>query len=109
MRRTTKLILGAYLFTGLAGGTAAWAADDAQARGKPMRADASTSQAPLISMEEAAKRARAQYNGEVTEAELDREDGRRVWEVKVRDRDQKMHKVYLDARTGKALEGEKDD
>ena len=109
MRRAAKLVLGAYLFTGLAGGTAAWAADTAKPGAKPMGTDTATSQPRLISMEEAAKRARAQHDGEVTEAELDREDGRKVWEVKVRDRDQKMHKVYLDARTGQTLDGEKDD
>ena len=101
MRRTTKVILGGYMLTALIGGTVAWAAD------KPHKA--APTQSRNISMEEAMQRVQSRNGDEVVEAELSREDGRGIWEMKVRDRNLKVHKIYLDAQTGGPIAGEHED
>lgn len=42
-------------------------------------------------------------NARTVEAELEREDGRIVYEVKMIDGAQQKHKVYVDAATGKII------
>jgi len=42
-------------------------------------------------------------NGRTIEAELERKDGRAVYEVKMIDSAQNKHKVYIDAVSGKLL------
>ncbi|RPH67833.1 MAG: peptidase M4 [Burkholderiales bacterium] len=57
----------------------------------------------ILPMEEILTRARAAQPGQVVEVELDREDGRYVYEVKVIDSADRVHKLELDAGNGEVL------
>ena len=66
------------------------------------RYDGARRQAPragLISLQDAADAAEKAFGGRAVEAELEREDGRRVYEVKLV-RDGERMEIYVDARTG---------
>ncbi|MFN2349769.1 MAG: PepSY domain-containing protein [Thioalkalivibrio sp.] len=51
----------------------------------------------IMPMEEMLKHAREIVPGHFVEAELEREDGRYVYELKILDADGMRHKLYLDA------------
>jgi uncharacterized membrane protein YkoI len=55
------------------------------------------------------ERARAAKPGEIIETELEREQGRYVYEVEILDSAGQVWEVKLDARTGELLEIEHDD
>ena len=57
----------------------------------------------ILSMEDILGRARAAQPGQVVEVELERESGRYVYEVKVIDDADKVHKLELDAGSGELL------
>lgn len=57
-----------------------------------------------ISLAEAVKNAEASLpDGRAVEAELEREDGRTVYEVELVDSKQGKRKIYVDAATGKVV------
>lgn len=57
-----------------------------------------------ISLAEAVKTAEASLpDGRAVEAELEREDGRTVYEVELVDSKQTKRKIYVDAGTGKVV------
>ena len=51
----------------------------------------------IMPMEDILARSRAAQPGQVVEVELDREDGRYVYEVKIIDDTDKVHKLEIDA------------
>lgn len=53
--------------------------------------------------------ARAQFPGRVLEAELEREHGQWVYELKILDARGRLFEIYMDARTGDVLEYEGED
>ena len=57
----------------------------------------------IMSMEDILARVRQAQPGQVVEVELDRENGRYVYEVKLIDTGNKVHKLELDAGTGEVL------
>ena len=57
----------------------------------------------ILPMEEILGRARAAQPGQIVEVELEREDGRYVYEVKVIDDADRMHRLELDAGSGEVL------
>lgn len=57
----------------------------------------------ILPMEDILSRARAAQPGQVVEVELDRENGRYVYEVKVIDNADTVHKLELDAGSGELL------
>ncbi|MFP5411850.1 MAG: PepSY domain-containing protein [Gammaproteobacteria bacterium] len=57
----------------------------------------------ILSMEDILGRARQAQPGQVVEVELERENGRYVYEVKLIDTGNKVHKLELDAGTGEVL------
>jgi len=57
----------------------------------------------ILPMEEILARARAAKPGQIVEVELDREGDRYVYEVKVIDSADKLHKLELDASSGEVL------
>lgn len=57
----------------------------------------------ILPMEEILGRARAAQPGQIVEVELDRENGRYVYEVKVIDDTDVVHKLELDAGSGELL------
>lgn len=57
----------------------------------------------ILSMEDILGRARAVQPGQVVEVELERESGRYVYEVKVIDDADRVHKLELDAGSGELL------
>ncbi|MCZ7559404.1 MAG: PepSY domain-containing protein [Burkholderiaceae bacterium] len=57
----------------------------------------------ILPMEDILGRARAAQPGQVVEVELERESGRYVYEVKVIDDADKVHKLELDAGSGELL------
>ncbi|MFJ7752973.1 PepSY domain-containing protein [Peribacillus muralis] len=61
-----------------------------------------------VSMEEAEKIALKKVDGQVTDAELDSEDGGLVYELEIK-QDKKEYDVAVDAMTGKVLKTELDD
>jgi len=57
----------------------------------------------IMPMEDILARSRAAQPGQVVEVELDREDGRYVYEVKIIDDTDKVHKLEIDAASGDIL------
>ena len=57
----------------------------------------------ILPMEDILGRARAAQPGQIVEVELEREDGRYVYEVKVIDDADKVHRLELDAGSGEVL------
>jgi uncharacterized membrane protein YkoI len=57
----------------------------------------------ILPMEDILGRARTAQPGQVVEVELDREGGRYVYEVKVIDDADRVHKLELDAGSGEVL------
>ncbi len=63
----------------------------------------------ILSLEQIVERARAAKPGEVIETDLDRKQGRYVYEVEILDSMGRVWEVELDAKTGELLEIEQDD
>jgi hypothetical protein len=63
----------------------------------------------ILSLEQIVERARAVKPGEIIETELDRKQGRYVYEVEILDSAGQVWEVELDAKTGELLEIEQDD
>ena len=63
----------------------------------------------ILPLEQIVTGARAARPGEVIETELEREDGRYVYEVEILDATGRVWEVKLDAKTGELLEIEEDD
>ncbi len=61
-------------------------------------------QGKILPMEDILARSRAAQPGQVLEVELDREDGRYVYEVKIIDDADRVHKLELDAASGEVLQ-----
>lgn len=61
----------------------------------------------ILPMETILERARTAKPGQIVEVELEREDGRYVYEVKLIDDDDRVHKLELDAASGDVLERRK--
>lgn len=57
----------------------------------------------ILSMEDVLQQARAIQPGQLIEAELEREDGSYVYELKIIDEQGRLHKLELDAKTGEVL------
>ncbi|MCO5107089.1 MAG: PepSY domain-containing protein [Burkholderiaceae bacterium] len=57
----------------------------------------------ILPMEDILGRVRAAQPGQIVEVELEREDGRYVYDVRVIDDADKMHKLELDAGSGEVL------
>lgn len=57
----------------------------------------------ILPMENILALSRAAQPGQVMEVELDREDGRYVYEVKIIDATDRVHKLELDAASGAVL------
>lgn len=57
----------------------------------------------ILAIEDILSRSRSLQPGEVVEVELDRDDGRYVYEVKIIDEQDRLHKLYLDAANGELL------
>ncbi len=63
----------------------------------------------ILPLEQVVDRARAQHGGRVLEAELEREDGRYVYEVELLDEQGRVWEMYYDAESGEALKSSRDD
>lgn len=57
----------------------------------------------ILPMETILERARAAQPGQIVEVELEREDGRFVYEVELIDDGDRVHKLELDAASGEVL------
>lgn len=57
----------------------------------------------ILPMEEILNRSRAAQPGQIVEIELEHDDGRYTYEVKLIDSADKVHKLELDATTGEVL------
>ncbi|ATE59897.1 PepSY domain-containing protein [Thauera sinica] len=89
----------------VAAGIAAVAATPAAADDRP-RADEVRKlreAGKILSMEDILNRSRAAQPGQVVEIELDDDDGRYTYEVKLIDDANRVHKLKLDASTGEVL------
>ncbi|WP_166804978.1 PepSY domain-containing protein [Nitrosococcus wardiae] len=60
----------------------------------------------FLTIEQIIEKVRADYPGEIIEVEREKEEGKMVWEVKVKDKDGKEWEIYYDASTGKKLKSE---
>ena len=56
-----------------------------------------------ISLDEAVAKARRHNNGKVLSAETIRDDGRKVYRIKILTKDGRVKRTRIDARTGKKL------
>jgi len=61
----------------------------------------------ILPMETILERVQTAQPGQVVEVELEREDGRYVYEVKLIDDGDRVHKLELDAASGEVLERRK--
>lgn len=57
----------------------------------------------ILSLEQVMERVRAQHDGRILEAELEREDGRYVYEIELLDEQGRVREMYYDAKNGEAL------
>lgn len=73
------------------------------------REDRANAKSAKISINEAIKTAEKDVNGKVVSVELDREDGRLVYEAEAVTKDGQEHEVTVDANTGKVVKVEADD
>ncbi len=62
----------------------------------------------ILSLAEVSERARARFPGRILEAELEREGGRWVYELKILDPAGRLREVYVDAQNGSLLDHEED-
>lgn len=85
--------------------SATWIADD-DSHDRALRA---SERGEILPIAEIFERARARYPGRVLEAELDREHGRWVYELKVLDPAGRLREVHLDAQSGAVLGREEGD
>ncbi|ADE13819.1 Propeptide PepSY amd peptidase M4 [Nitrosococcus halophilus Nc 4] len=60
----------------------------------------------FLAIEQIIEKVRADYPGEIIAVEREKEEGKMVWEVEVKDKDGKKWEVYYDASTGKKLKSE---
>ncbi|MFI5745379.1 PepSY domain-containing protein [Streptomyces sp. NPDC051644] len=100
-----KIAIAAVTAAVLVGGGAATAvafADD-NSHDRDTRSSAATGSTTRIGVQDAASAAVGAVPGTVTEAELDDEDGGRVWELDVYGSDRVWHDVTVDAGNGKVL------
>ena len=63
----------------------------------------------ILSMSEVMRRAARIQPGHLLEAELDREDGRYVYEIRILDSAGRIHELELDAVSGDLIESSHDD
>ncbi|MCK7575538.1 MAG: PepSY domain-containing protein [Chromatiales bacterium] len=63
----------------------------------------------ILSMSEVMQRAALIQPGQLLEAELDREDGRYVYEIRILDPAGRIHELELDAAGGALIESSRDD
>lgn len=63
----------------------------------------------ILSMSEVMRRAALIQPGQLLEAELDREDGRYVYEIRILDPAGRIHELELDAAGGALIESSHDD
>ncbi|MFE4332042.1 PepSY domain-containing protein [Streptomyces sp. NPDC056831] len=100
-----KIVIAAVTAAVLVGGGAAtaiaFAGDDSHDRGT--RSSAASGSTARVTVGDAVAAAVGAVPGTVTEAELDVEDGRLVWEVDVYGSDRAWHDVTVDAGNGKVL------
>ncbi|MFJ1544255.1 PepSY domain-containing protein [Streptomyces sp. NPDC088246] len=100
-----KIVIAAVTAAVLVGGTAAtaiaFADDDSHDRGT--RSGAASGSTARVTVGDASAAAVGAVPGTITEAELDMEDGRLVWEVDVYGSDRAWHDVTVDAGNGKVL------
>lgn len=63
----------------------------------------------ILSMSEVMRRAALIQPGQLLEAELDREDGHYVYEIRILDTTGRVHELELDAAGGALIESSRDD
>jgi len=63
----------------------------------------------IMPLEQILERANRDQPGKVLESELEREDGRHVYELEVLDTGGVSHKLFYDAKTGERLTGKQSD
>ncbi len=77
-------------------------ADDDRARGDDVRQLRESGK--VLPMEDILARSRAAQPGQVVEVELERENGGYIYEVKIIDDADKVHKLEIDAASGEVLQ-----
>lgn len=97
--KNVHLALGVALLAGLLHAGSGWA-DDARDHDRARQALESGEILPLRTILERVER---DYPGQVMEVELDREDGRWRYEIKLLRRDGALVKLVVDARDGRQL------
>ena len=88
----------------LAAAAAPVAADDDHITARKLRESGE-----IMPLEKIIERARAEKPGEVLETELDRKNGRYVYEVEIVDEAGQVWEIKLDAGTGALIKMERDD
>lgn len=95
MRTITTVIAGAILALSLSvGATPSWAIFETKAELSSMA---------QITMDKAVEIALQRVPGKAVEAEIEKEDGRAVYEIKIIDTTNNKRKVHVDARTGDVM------
>lgn len=62
--------------------------------------------ADMLTMEQITAQALTTHPGKVTEASLEREEGKMVWEVEIEGDNGRELEIYYDAKTGKEIKSE---
>lgn len=103
MQMGTTLLAAALGASLLAATSVGIASDDDKGKQKHEQARALLEAGEIRSLEQVLQRVREEGRGHVLEAELEREDGRYVYEVEVLDEQGKVRKYEYDARSGEAI------
>lgn len=80
----------------------AWASSNDNDASQPISGD-------VLPLESVLPRVGAQYPGRVTEAGLENEDGKAVYEIELLTNEGRKLELIVDARTGKVLNSKRDD
>ena len=100
MRIITTVIAGAVLALSLSiGASPSWAIFETKAELASMA---------QITMDKAVEIALRKIPGKAVEAEIEKEDGRAVYEIEIIDTTNTKRKVHVDARTGDVVKAKKD-
>lgn len=68
-----------------------------------------TDSGAILPLEQILEKARQDFPGRVIEIELDREDGRHIYELEIVDPEGRVWELEMDAATGELLEKERED
>ena len=86
----------------------AWSDDQGKNKKDEMKEAVEMAAAAKVTIDQAIKTASEKVSGKVIEAELEKKQGRLVWEVEIVTAEHKLMEVHVDAETGAVIDVEEE-